>query len=122
VVVLCVSVVGLHVIDDNFLRPEPGTSGGDHLASGLVPILALAATAAVYPYLRPGARAVVAMTLGALGIVIGIPAAYYLRHGTLEGDLYTGLMALVAGVVRSSCGAADAPRAPGGSATCVARS
>ena len=72
-------MIAVHVLDDNFVQPEPGTAAGDHLVSGLVPVLLLAATAAVYPRLRAGGRAVVAMTLGALGVVIGIPAAYYLR-------------------------------------------
>lgn len=97
IVALCVAVLVVHVLDDNFVQPEPGTVAGDHLASGLVPVLLLAATLAVYPRMRAGARAVVAMTLGALGIVIGIPATYYLRHGGVEGDHYTGLLALVAG-------------------------
>ena len=39
--------VALHIVDDNFLQPEPGTSAADHLASGLVPIAVLAALAAV---------------------------------------------------------------------------
>jgi hypothetical protein len=96
-VMLCVAVIAAHVLDDNFVQPEPGTVAGDHLASGLVPVLLLAATVAVYPRIRAGARAVVAMTLGALGVVIGAPATYYLRHGGVEGDHYTGLAALVAG-------------------------
>ena len=99
VVVLCLGIVALHVLDDNFLQPEPGTAAGEHLVSGLVPILLLAAAAAAYQHLRAGVRAVVTMTLGALGVAIGTPAAYLLRHGTVEGDLYTGLLALVAGAV-----------------------
>jgi hypothetical protein len=27
-------VIALHVLDDSFLQPEPGTSIADHLASG----------------------------------------------------------------------------------------
>jgi hypothetical protein len=38
-------IVGLHLIDDNFLQPEPGTSAGDHLASGLIPVAVLATIA-----------------------------------------------------------------------------
>ena len=38
------------------------------------------------------------MTLGAIGLTIGAPAAYHLRNGGLDGDDYTGLLALVAGV------------------------
>ena len=39
------------------------------------------------------------MTLGALGVVVGIPAAYFLRNGGIQGDDYTGLLAGVAGLV-----------------------
>lgn len=99
IVVLCVAVLAVHVVDDNFVQPEPGAVAGDHLASGLIPVLLLAATAAAYPHLRAGGRAVLAMTLGALGLVIGAPAAYYLRNGVVEGDHYTGLLSLAAGVV-----------------------
>lgn len=35
---LATGAIALHFVDDNFLQPEPGTSAGDHLASGLVPI------------------------------------------------------------------------------------
>ena len=31
------AIVGLHVVDDSFFHPEPGTSALDHLAGGLVP-------------------------------------------------------------------------------------
>ena len=97
VVALCVAVLVTHVLDDNFVQPEPGTTAGDHLASGLIPVLLLVATVVVYVRLRAGLRATVAMTLGALGVVIGIPAAYSLRQGAMESDHYTGLLALVAG-------------------------
>jgi hypothetical protein len=99
VVLLAIGAVALHVVDDNFLQPEPGTGAGDHLASGLVPLLLLAGAAAGYPLLRPGLRAVVAMTLGALALAVGAPAAYHLRNGVVEGDDYTGLLCLVAGAV-----------------------
>ncbi len=66
--------VALHIVDDNFLQPEPGTSAGDHLASGLVPIAVLAAAAAVYPRLRAGVRVGTAMTLGAIAITPALEA------------------------------------------------
>jgi len=93
------AIFGVHIADDNFLQPEPGTSAGDHLASGLIPIAVLAALAAVYPHLRAGARATLAMTLGALAITVGVPSVYYLLDGSAPGDHYTGLFAIVAGVV-----------------------
>jgi hypothetical protein len=99
VFLIATSAVALHIVDDNFLQREPGTSPRDHLASGLIPIAVLAAVAAAYPHLRAGARATVAMTLGALAITFGMPSAYYLLDGTASGDHYTGLLAIVAGVV-----------------------
>jgi hypothetical protein len=76
--VIAVGIVGLHIVDDGFLQPEAGTSAGDHLASGLIPLAVLAAIAVVYPRLRAGLRAITAMTLGALAITVGVPSAYYL--------------------------------------------
>ncbi len=58
---IATSAVGLHIVDDNFLQPQAGTSAGDHLASGLIPIAVLAAVAALYPRLRAGPRATTAI-------------------------------------------------------------
>jgi uncharacterized protein len=96
---LATGAVGLHFADDNFLQPEPGTSVGDHLASGLVPIAVLAAVAAAYPRLRAGVRAITAMTLGAIGITVGVPSVYFLLDGSASGDHYTGLLAIVASAI-----------------------
>jgi hypothetical protein len=95
--VLATVAIGLHVADDNYLQPQPGTSAGDHLASGLIPIAVLTVVAALYPLLRAGLRASLAMTLGAIGIAVGIPGAYYLLEGSASGDHYSGLLAIVAG-------------------------
>jgi pimeloyl-ACP methyl ester carboxylesterase len=94
---VAIGVVALHVVDDNVLQPNRGTSAGDHLASGLVPLAILVVLAWLYPRLRAGARAAVAMTVGAIGITFGVPGAYYLQHGAASGDHYTGLLAIVAG-------------------------
>jgi hypothetical protein len=94
---LALGLVALHVIDDNYLQPEPGTSAGDHLASGLVPVAILALVAWFYPRLRAGLRAATAMTFGALGVAVGIPSLYYLTKGIASGDTFTGLLALAAG-------------------------
>ncbi|MGH3036809.1 MAG: alpha/beta hydrolase [Gaiellaceae bacterium] len=99
IVVAALGAIGLHIADDNFIQPAPGTSPGDHLASGLVPLAVLVAAAMLYPRLRAGARAAMAMTLGALGVAVGIPGAYYLVKGSASGDHYTGLLAIVAGTV-----------------------
>src|SRR5215210_7584216 len=89
IVVLALAVVALHVADDNFVQRAPGTSAGDHLASGLVPLAVLVAAAALYPRLRAAFRAGLAMTLGAVGIAFGVPGAYYLLHGSASGDHYS---------------------------------
>src|SRR5215216_1181323 len=72
-VALALAAIALHVVDDNYVEPQSGTSAGDHLASGLVPIAVLTAVAALYPRLRGGLRACPAMTMGAIGIAFGVP-------------------------------------------------
>ena len=71
-VVSALIVIAVHVVDDSFLQPQPGTSAGDHLVSGLVPVAVLLGVAAVYPRLAPGLRATVLALLGLFGIVAGI--------------------------------------------------
>jgi dienelactone hydrolase len=92
-------VVAVHVVEDAFLQPQPGTSPGDHLVSGLVPTACLVLGAAVYSRLRAGLRATLALTLGLFGIVTGIEAVYYLNAGRLSGDDYSGLAAIAAGLL-----------------------
>jgi len=94
------SAVALHVLDDNFIQPPPGTSAADHLISGLVPIAILVGAAVAYPRLRAGLRASIAITLGLLGIVIGaVEPAYYWSKDGLSGDDYTGLVAAAGGLL-----------------------
>jgi uncharacterized protein len=97
-VLLAVGAIAVHFVAENFLQPQPGTSAGDHLVSGLVPIAVLAVVAAAYPRLRAGARAATALVLGALGIAVGLPGAYYLVEGNASGSHYTGLLAILAGL------------------------
>ena len=95
---IALGIVGVHIVDDNFLQPEPGTSAGDHVASGLIPIALVVILAAGYPRLRAGLQAMTAMTVGALAVTVGVPAAYFLLDGNASGDDFTGLLAVVAGV------------------------
>ena len=101
-----IGVIALHVLDDNFFQPEPGTSAADHLVSGLVPLAALLALAWFYPRVRAGARASLALAIGALGIAIGAgEAVYYALKVGASGDDYTGFLALAAGAVLVGLGA-----------------
>ena len=105
VATIALGAVALHIADDNFLQPEPGTSPADHLASGLIPIAALAAAAALYLRTRAGIRAALALTFGALGIAFGIPSAYWLAQGEASGDHYTtGPLTIAGGVVLAVTG------------------
>jgi dienelactone hydrolase len=100
IVTVALAAVALHVADDSYIQPEPGTSVGDHLASGLIPIGVLAAVAILYPRVRAGARAALVMTFGAIGVSFGFPSAYWLLQGEASGDHYTtGPLAIVAGAV-----------------------
>src|SRR5207237_890145 len=75
--VAAIAALALHVLDDNFVQPEAGTSAADHLVSGLVPLAALLAFATAYPRLRAGMRATIAIPLGLLGITAGVSEAGY---------------------------------------------
>jgi drug/metabolite transporter (DMT)-like permease len=94
-----VAVIAVHVLDDSFIQPEDGTSAGDHLVSGLVPLAALGIAAAVYPRARAGVRATIALIIGLFGIVAGLEGWHYTREVGASGDDYSGLVTLPAGVV-----------------------
>jgi uncharacterized protein len=97
VFLVAVGVIALHVADDSFLQPQPGTSAGDHLVSGLVPLGVLALATAAYTRVRGGARAAIALLLGVFGIAAGIEAAHYTSQVGPSGDDFTGLLSLPAG-------------------------
>src|SRR5215207_4047932 len=94
-----IGLIALHVVDDSFLEPQPGTSATDHLISGLVPLAVLALAAVAYPRLRAGWRAVTALLLGVFGLGTASEAWYYTREVGASGDDYTGLLAIPAGLI-----------------------
>jgi uncharacterized protein len=102
---LGIAVVVLHVADDNFLQPNPGTGVADHLISGLVPIAALVGAAALYDRLRAGTRGAIALLLGFFGVLVGTEAVYYTRAMGPSGDDYTGLLSIPAGLLLLGLGA-----------------
>jgi fermentation-respiration switch protein FrsA (DUF1100 family) len=99
VVRVAIGVIALHVADDNFLQPQPGTSAADHFVSGLVPLAVLGLAVWMYPRLRAGSRAIIALTLGLFGVVAGVEGVYYTTKGGPSGDDFTGLLAIPAGLV-----------------------
>src|SRR6185436_13013294 len=88
------------VLDDSFFQPQPGTSAGDHLAGGLVPLALIALAAAFYPRVRAGARATLSILFGLLALIIGTAeAGYYTLKVGPSGDDYTGLLSIAAGLL-----------------------
>jgi uncharacterized protein len=96
---LAIAVIALHVLDDSFVQPPPGTSAADHLASGLVPLAGLALAAWALPRLRGGRRGALELVLGVFGIVAGVEAVHYASTVGPSGDDFTGLLAVPAGVL-----------------------
>jgi uncharacterized protein len=99
------AVVALHVADDTFLQPNPGTSAGDHLLGGLVPLALLAGAGLLYGRVRAGARGAIALALGSLGVLFGTEAVHYTRAVGPSGDDYTGLLSIPAGLLLLAVGA-----------------
>jgi dienelactone hydrolase len=92
------ALIALHVLADNFLQPESGTSAGDHFLSGLVPLALLGLAALAYAGRRPGARAAIALLVGLFGIAAGLEGWHYTLTASPSGDDFTSLLAMPAGV------------------------
>jgi hypothetical protein len=97
---LALGIGALHVVDDNFLQPQPGTSAADHLPGGLVQTAFFVVLAWAYPRLRPGLRGTLAIFVGLFMVVMGAgEAGYYTREDGPSGDDFTGLLAIPAGAL-----------------------
>ena len=103
---LGVLLIALHVLDDSFLQPQPGTSAADHLISGLVPLALLGLAAWAYPRLRGGRQGALALALGLLGLAASGEAVYYAGEVGASGDDYTGFLTIPAGLLLLGLGAA----------------
>jgi uncharacterized protein len=103
---LAVAAIAVHVVDDSFVQPQPGTSAADHLAGGAVALAALALAAWAHPRLRGGSRGALALLFGVFGIVAGVEAVHYATKVGPSGDDYTGLLAIPAGLALLTLGAA----------------
>jgi fermentation-respiration switch protein FrsA (DUF1100 family) len=102
---VAVGLIALHVADDNFLQPPPGTSATEHLVPGLLPLAALALAACAMPRVRAGARGALALALAPIGVIAGSEAiAYSTRVGPSHDD-FTGLLAIPAGLFLLIAGA-----------------
>src|SRR5512132_4083730 len=88
------ALIALHVADDNYLQPQVGTSAGDHLISGLVPLGLLALAAWGFPRLSGGRQGALALFIAPLAIATGLEAIHYARGAGASGDDFTGFLAI----------------------------
>jgi uncharacterized protein len=95
--VVATAVIVLHIADYEFVQPDAGTSAGNHLTAGLVPIGVAVAAAWGYPRLRAGLRAGIALVFGILSIVAGMIALGGTITEGLAGSEWSGLLLLPAG-------------------------
>jgi hypothetical protein len=102
---LGIALIAVHVVDDNFIQPEPGTSAGDHLVSGLVPLTVLGLVAWAYPRMRGAWQGATALVFGLLGIAAGSEGYHYATEVGASGDDFTSLLCLPAGVLLLGVGA-----------------
>ena len=91
-------LVALHVADDSFFQPQPGTSAGDHLVSGLVPLAGLGLAVWLTARAGDGARAAIDLLVGIFGVVAGLEAVHYAKEVGPTGDDFTGLLSIPAGL------------------------
>ncbi len=101
---IAIGLVALHVVDDRFVQPNPGTSASDHLVGERAAAL-LVAGGVFYGRVRAGLRATIALAAGFFGVLAGIEAAYYAKEAGPSGDDYTGLLSLLAGLLLLGFGA-----------------
>jgi poly(3-hydroxybutyrate) depolymerase len=94
----------LHAVDDAFLQPQPGTSPLDHLSIGLVALAVGAVSLWAYRRVRPGTRALLALTWSLTALVSGVEALYYSQHGGMSGDDYSGLVAMASAPLLAGLG------------------
>jgi len=102
---VALGVVALHVADDSWLQPNPGTSAADHFFGGLVPTVLLLWGIVFYPRLRAGARAGIALFGAFFAILAGTEAVHYTLDVGPSADDYTGLLSVAAGLLLLGLGA-----------------
>ncbi len=89
----------VHALDDAFLLPGPGVPLTQHALAATIALVATVVAVLTFPSLRPGVRAGIAFTFGALALVNGGRHVHHmLGDGTTANDV-TGALAMAAGVV-----------------------
>jgi fermentation-respiration switch protein FrsA (DUF1100 family) len=101
------AALALHVADDRFVQPQPGTAAADHLVSGLVPLALLALACWAFPRMRSGARALLGVALGLLAVAGAVEGVYYTQALGPSGDDFSSLLCAPAAVALFGVAAAE---------------
>jgi dienelactone hydrolase len=88
----------LHAFDDAFLFPGGGVPVTQHALAFGIALVATVVAGVRFTSLRPGFRAAIAFTFGALAAVNGGRHAHHIINEGVTGNDVTGALALVAGV------------------------
>src|SRR3954471_832400 len=88
-----------HAFDDAFLLPGPGVPLTQHLLAAGIALAASVLAIVRFATLRPGVRAALAFTFGALAMVNGGRHAHHVLTVGVTANDVTGVLALVAGAV-----------------------
>jgi pimeloyl-ACP methyl ester carboxylesterase len=88
------ALIVLHIVDAELLQTRPGVSAGDHVLATVLPVAVAVVGAVLYPRLRPGLQAGMALCFGILALVeAGIAAG-----GGISGSDVTGVLLVAAGL------------------------
>jgi len=101
---IALGAIALHVADDAFFEPNPGTSAVDHVTPGLTSLVLVLAAAALFDRVRPGIRATIALLGGFFGLLVATEAVHASTSVGASGDDFTGLAAIPAGLLLLALG------------------
>jgi uncharacterized protein len=89
----------VHAMDDAFVHRGAGLGFGQHTLAAAIAVVAGVAGIVVFPSLRPGLRAALALAFGGLACVNGALHLVHVADDGAAGADVTGVLALLAGAV-----------------------
>jgi uncharacterized protein len=89
----------VHALDDAFVHRGAGLGVGQHALAAAISVAAGVAGVLVFPSLRPGLRAALALVFGGLACVNGMLHVVHVASYGAAGSDVTGVLAVVAGAV-----------------------
>jgi hypothetical protein len=94
------TVLGLvHALDDAFLDRQPGVDLGQHALAAAITLVLGVGAIVVFPRVRPGLRAAVALMFGIFAIVNGALHVIHMTGAGAAASDFTGVLAVIGGAV-----------------------